>query len=64
LVGLKDLETKLAIAPCPCPVLGMPHQRPCNSPTPMFWHHVKQKNMGMAIAPYLIDRIPQPNTSY
>jgi hypothetical protein len=42
----------------------MPHQRPCNSPTPMFWHHVKQKNMGMAIAPYLIDRIPQPNTTY
>jgi hypothetical protein len=58
LVGLKNLESNLAIASCPCPVFSMMHQRRANSLTPVFWHHVKQKNMGMAIAFYLINCIP------
>jgi hypothetical protein len=58
LVGLKDLKPNLPIASCPCPVFGIPHQRRANPPTAMFRHYVKQENMDVAIAFYLINRIP------
>ena len=58
----KDLKTNLAITSGYCPVLCLIHESFGNSAAAIFWGHIKQKNMGIAITAYLIYSIPHPET--